>query len=83
MFEATRQFFNDGLNFQLTEPQMTEIVRTLSGLESFMSLGEAIHDLCQLTSLERNYISRVLCERDEDPTAWDQLWQAMESEAFD
>jgi hypothetical protein len=82
MLETTRDFFNDALNFQLGNPQMPDILRTLAGLDSHLPLGVAAHEFHKLTPRERNYICCVLLERDQDIDAWQRAWSEMEAEAF-
>lgn len=83
MFEATKDFFTDALNFKLADQRMIDILRTIAGLDDQMPLGAAIYDLHQLAPKERNYICCVLIERDQDPENWARLWDEMEAEAFD
>lgn len=83
MFEATRDFFNDALNFSLSTQSMLDIVLVLTEQDDPIPLGQAIQTLCQMTPRERNYICCVLLERDQDPTAWGQFWLSLESEAFE
>lgn len=83
MFETTSEFFNDVLNFQLNNPQMSDILRTLTNLDDRLSLGVAIHEFHKLAPRERNYICCVLLERDQDPEAWQAEWDRFEQEAFE
>ena len=83
MFETTKDFFSDALDFQLADPQMIDILRTLAGLDDQMPFGAAIYEMHQLAPRERNYICCVLLERDQDPEAWARLWDEMEAAAFD
>jgi hypothetical protein len=83
MFETTRDFFNDALNFQLNDPQMPDILRTLTGLDDHLSFGAAIHEFHKLAPRERNYICCVLLERDQDVEAWQTEWDRLEQEAFE
>jgi len=81
MLETTREFFNDALNFQLNNPQMADILRTLAGLDDHLSFGVAIYEFHKLASRERNYICCVLLERDSDIQAWQAEWARLEQEA--
>lgn len=83
MFETTRDFFNDALNFKLADPNMADILRTLVGLDDQLPLGMAVYELHKLAPRERSYICCVLLERDQDPEAWEQAWSNMEAEAFE
>ena len=83
MFEATRDFFNDALNFNLPATGMFDIVLTLTGQVSPMALGEAIHAMHHMSPQARNYICCVLLERDQDPAIWSNIWAALEAEAFE
>lgn len=83
MFEATKDFFADALNFQLEDQDMLDIMFTLIHDPDQRHLGKAIHDFCQLTSKQRNYITCVLLERSQDPQGWARLWDNLEAEAFD
>lgn len=83
MFETTQDFFNDALNFQLNNPQMSDILRTLTGLDDHLSFGTAVHEFHKLAPRERNYICCVLLERDQDVEAWQAEWNRLEREAFE
>ena len=83
MFETTKDFFTDALNFRHADQQMVDILRTLIGLDDQMPLGVAIHELHKLAPRERNYICCVLLERDQDPKAWQTIWDKLEQEAFE
>lgn len=83
MFETTRDFFNDAVNFQLEDQRMLDIVLVLTGVGDSMPLGQAVHDFHKLTPKQRNYICCVLLERDVDPDGWQADWSNMESEVFE
>jgi hypothetical protein len=83
MFEATRDFFNDALNFNLPAAGMFDIVLTLTGQADPLPLGKAIHLMHHLAPQERNYICCVLLERDQGPAEWASIWAALEAEAFE
>ena len=83
MFEATRDFFNDALNFNLSAAGMLDIVQTLTGQADSMPLGKAVSLMHHLAPQERNYICCVLLERDQDPAKWSSIWAALEAEAFE
>jgi len=82
MFEATRDFFNDALNFNLPAG-VFDIVLTLTGQADNIPLGKAVHLMHHLAPQERNYICCVLLERDQDPAEWANIWAALEAEAFE
>lgn len=83
MFEATKDFFADALNFQLEDQGMLDIMLTLVHDPDQRHLGKAIHDFCQLTPKQRNYITCVLLERSQDPQGWASLWDELEAGAFE
>jgi len=83
MLEATRQFFMDAMNFSLPESKMLDILQSLTGLNDQMPLGLAIYEFHALRPAERNYISCVLLERDQDTILWHHEWDSMEQEAFE
>jgi hypothetical protein len=82
MFETTQDFFNDALNFQLNNPQMSDILRSMTGLDDLLPFGAAVHEFHKLAPRERNYICCVLLERDQDIEAWQTEWDRLEQEAF-
>lgn len=83
MFEATKDFFADALSFQLEDQSMLEIMLTLIHDPDQSQLGKTVHDFCQLTPRQRNYITCVLLERSQDPQAWASLWDELEAGAFE
>ena len=83
MFEATHDFFNDALNFNLPAAGMLDIVQTLTGQADNMPLGKAVSLMHHLAPQERNYICCVLLERDQDPAKWSNIWTVLEAEAFE
>jgi hypothetical protein len=83
MFEATKDFFADALNHSLEDLRMLDIMLTLTGLDDHLPLGVAIYEFHKLAPRERNYICCVLIERDQDPKAWQAVWDIMELEAFE
>lgn len=82
MFEATKDFFTDALNFQLEDPRMLDIMLTLIHDSDQSELGKAVFDFSNLTPRQRNYISCVLLERSQDPQGWASLWNELEAGAF-
>lgn len=83
MFEATKDFFADALNFKLENQDMLDILMVLANINDLMPFGQALYELHQLTQKQRNYICCVLLERDQDPIAWAKVWDEMEAGAFD
>ena len=83
MYETTNDFFADAFHCRLSSPMMLDIVLVLAGMEDPIPLGQALHEFHKLAPRERNYICCVMLERDQDPSAWADLWSALESEAFD
>jgi hypothetical protein len=83
MLETTRDFFSDAYHHRLDDPVMLEILLVFTGISDPIPPGQALHDFHKLTAQQRNYICCVMLERDQDPATWAEMWDRLESEAFE